>query len=160
MPSNGPIPIMHRTSSVSHEATVLADPARWVPFAMPERRRERLTPSDRIRTSREFARVKGGGMPMRGTYCLALVLRTPGEATRVGWIASKRGVGGAVQRNRARRRLREILRRRWPQVAASGYAIVFVALRGLLTAPHEALARDVERVLVRAGAIRSNEEAC
>ena len=114
---------------------------------------ERLTPADRIRTSRDFARVKAGGVAIRGPLCLMLVLRTPGEATRVGWITSKRAVGGAVQRNRARRRIREILRRRWPRVAREGLAMVFIAFRGTLTATHEALAAEIDRLLTEAGAL-------
>ena len=79
------------------------------------------------------------------------MLPKPGEPTRVGFVASKRGVGGAVQRNRARRRLREIVRRRWTRVAAHGYWMVFIASRGALDAPHERLVADVESLLSSAG---------
>ena len=85
----------------------------------------------------------------------------PGEVTRVSFVASKRSVGGAVQRNRARRRLREIVRRRWLRVPSAGYLLMFVAMRGVLTAPHQELASDVERVLAAAGALApiSTDEA-
>jgi ribonuclease P protein component len=62
-------------------------------------------------------------------------------------------VGNAVQRNRARRRLREIVRRRWERVPHTGYLMMFVAYRSTLTALHQELASDVERVLASAGAL-------
>jgi ribonuclease P protein component len=71
----------------------------------------------------------------------------------VGLIASKRSVGGAVQRNRARRRLREIVRRRWPRIASTGFGLVLIALRGAVDAPHAALAAEIERLLAQAGAM-------
>ena len=115
---------------------------------------ERLGSGHRIRTSREYARVRAGARAVRGPFFLALVLATPGEATRFGFIASKRSVGGAVQRNRARRRLRETLRRRWPRIAREGVWMVFIAHRGVLAAPQPALAVEIDRVLGEAELLR------
>ena len=120
---------------------------------MSDRPSERLLPANRLTRGRDFARVRGDGMAYRGRCCLLLVLSAAGEASRVGFIASKRGVGGSVQRNRARRRLREIVRRRWTRVPAQGYLLVFVASRLTLSAPHQALATDVETLLAHAGAL-------
>jgi ribonuclease P protein component len=118
--------------------------------AMPS---ERLLPANRLTSSRDYARVRGEGMAYRGRTCLLLVLTAAGETSRVGFIASKRGVGGAVQRNRARRRLREIVRRRWARVPSQGYLLVFIASRRTLDAPHQLLATDVETLLAHAGAL-------
>jgi ribonuclease P protein component len=114
---------------------------------------ERIGRENRLRVSRDFARVKGQGTALRGRHCLVVVQAVPGEPTRVGFVASKRGVGNAVQRNRARRRLREIVRRRWERVPHTGYLMMFVAYRSTLTALHQELASDVERVLASAGAL-------
>ena len=114
---------------------------------------ERLLPANRLTSARDYARVRGEGMAYRGRTCLLLVLTAPGETSRVGFIASKRGVGGAVQRNRARRRLREIVRRRWARVPPLGYLLVFIASRRTLDAPHQLLATDVETLLAHAGAL-------
>ena len=114
---------------------------------------ERLSEADRLRTSREYAQVKASGAAHRGRCCLLLALACPAEQSRVGFIASKRGVGGAVQRNRARRRLREIVRRRWSRVPATGFWLVFIASRGALAATHQELATEVERLLAAAGAL-------
>jgi ribonuclease P protein component len=114
---------------------------------------ERLSRDRRLRSSRDFLAVKSQGTAFRGSHCLLLALASPGEPTRVGFIASKRGVGGSVQRNRARRRLREIVRRRFPRLPESGYRLVLVAFRTALTAPHQDLASDVEHLLASAGAL-------
>ena len=114
---------------------------------------ERLLPANRLTRARDYARVRGEGMAYRGRTCLLLVLPAAGETSRVGFIASKRGVGGAVQRNRARRRLREIVRRRWSRVPDHGYLLVFIASRRTLDAPHQTLATDVETLLAHAGAL-------
>ncbi len=116
-------------------------------------RGERLSRFHRLRSSLEIAEVKDGGRALRGAHCMLLVLAQPGVPTRIGFIASKRGVGGAVERNRARRRLREILRRRWPRIPDAGYRILVIAHRGALTASHQELASDLERLLAAAGAL-------
>ena len=118
---------------------------------MSVRHPERLGHADRLRNSREFGAVQAGGTLFRGKCALLLVLPKPGEPTRVGFVASKRGVGGAVQRNRARRRLREIVRRRWARVTAHGYWMVFIATRVALDARHERLVAEVESLLSSAG---------
>jgi ribonuclease P protein component len=115
--------------------------------------RERLTPEHRLTSSRHHAAVREAGTSFRGRFCVMVVLACPGEPTRFGFIASRKSVGGAVQRNRARRRLRELVRRRWPRLSERGYWIEFIALRGALAAPHQELATDVEHLLARAGAI-------
>lgn len=112
---------------------------------------ERLERRHRLRASQDHDLVKAHGTAVRGACCLVLVLERPGEPTRVGFIASRRGVGGSVERNRARRRIREIVRRRWPRMPHTGWWLTFVAHRSTLTAPHADLATDVERLLERAG---------
>ena len=122
----------------------------------PEIRRghpERLGTEHRLTSELHFAAVKERGAAYRGRHCLLLVLACPGETTRLGFIASRRGVGGAVQRNRARRRLREIVRRRWPRMPGLGYWMAFIASRGAVTATHQELATEVEHLLATAGAL-------
>ena len=132
-------------------------PILGVPGPMTLRHPERLGRELKLRNSREFVAVQTGGTLFRGRCMLLLVLARPGETTRVGFIASKRGVGGAVQRNRARRRLREIVRRRWSRVAEQGYWMVFIASRAALDASHERLATEIESLLASAGIIAAVE---
>lgn len=116
-------------------------------------RPERLTRDHRLTSSLAYAAVKESGTAFRGKHCLMLVLARAGEPTRFGFIASRKGVGGAVERNRARRRLREIVRRRWPRLPETGYWIAVIAGRSAVLAPHQELATDVEHLLAAAGAL-------
>jgi len=79
----------------------------------------------------------------------------PGEAVRLGLTASRK-VGGAVVRNRARRRLREAARLVLPAAAAPGFDLVLIARSGTLTRPFSALLEDLRRGLARVGAARAD----
>ncbi len=125
---------------------------------MTDRHPERWDRARRLRTSQEHAAVKSRANALRGRHCLLLSLAQADAPTRVGFVASRRGVGGAVQRNRARRRLREIVRRRFAHLPPQGLWMVFVAFRSTLTAPHPELVRDVESLLTRAGAMASHDQ--
>ena len=121
--------------------------------------RERIPAAHRLRAVADFARMRAEGRPVRGTHCLAVVVSADELMTRIAFVASRKAVGGAVQRNRARRRLREIVRRHWPRVRPRGIWLMFVAFRTTLTAPHAELAMDVERILTRAGALVDSSPA-
>lgn len=143
---------------------MLASPLtlRTRPFAIPgdamtETPAERIGRGHRLRSSLEIEAVKREGIALRGRLCVLLALDRPGQPSKVGFIASRRSVGGAVQRNRARRRLREIVRRRWSHVAPTGRWLLLVAARGALVAPHPELAAEVERLLERCGALPAGE---
>ena len=128
-------------------------PSPWMATAMTDRRTERIGSQHRLRTSIDYAAVKRDGRAWRGRHCMVLAAETPGMPTRVGFIASRKGVGGSVQRNRARRRLREIVRRRWPRIAPVGHALAFIAYRTSVSVTHLELVADVERLLVQCGAL-------
>ena len=115
--------------------------------------RERLRPENRLRTSIDYSIVKESARAFRGRHCLVLAASRPGNVTRFGFIASRKSVGNAVQRNRARRRLREIVRRRWPRIQAEGHWIAVIAYRTAVTAPHQELASELEHLLASCGAL-------
>ncbi len=73
--------------------------------------RLRFPRAARLANAGEFRRVKDRGRTLGGRFLVLGVLREadPGRATRIGLITSRR-VGGAVVRNRVRRRLREAIR--------------------------------------------------
>ncbi len=67
-------------------------------------------PSDsRLRNRREFLRVRQGGRTLHTRHFLIVVLNKETGPTRLG-ITCSRKVGGAVQRNRIKRLLREYFR--------------------------------------------------
>jgi ribonuclease P protein component len=65
-----------------------------------------------------------------------------------GVVASKK-VGNAVCRNKAKRRLREIIRAHLPIGAQPGYVYVFIARHEILTYPFDDLPKDLGWALKR-----------
>lgn len=119
-----------------------------------ERHPERLASAHRLRAMRDFDALKAAGAAFRGPLCVLVTALVPGAITRVGFVASKRTVGNSPQRNRARRRMREVLRRRWPRMPREGFLLMLIATRRTVLAPHQELASEIERLLTEAGALQ------
>ncbi|MBA2622477.1 MAG: ribonuclease P protein component [Chthoniobacterales bacterium] len=99
----------------------------------------------------EFLRVKTEGRAQRGALLILGVLVLENEestAFRAGFVTSKR-VGGAVVRNRVRRRLREIVRRQ-QRALRSGIWIVVIARPSAAAATYRALEDEWLRLAKRA----------
>ena len=92
----------------------------------------------RIRRRGEFTGVFDGGVKRHGRLMSVFVLPTQGQCARLGIAASKK-IGGAVERNLAKRRMREVFR--VARVAAP-LDIVVIPRRELLTAPFESVQRE------------------
>ncbi len=75
------------------------------------------------------------------------------DATRVGFTVSKK-VGNAVERNRARRRLKAAAGEILPALAALDTDLVVIGRRETLTRPYSLLLQDLRTALKRVGARR------
>jgi ribonuclease P protein component len=91
----------------------------------PPRERLRFPRAARLRFAAEFRRVKDHGRSFGGRFIVLGVLREadPGRDCRIGLVTSRR-VGGAVARNRVRRRLREAIRASRSRLRAGGWLVV------------------------------------
>jgi ribonuclease P protein component len=100
----------------------------------------------RLRKRAEFQRVSRGTRVSVETFTLQSRAREGGRqddfGARVGLTVSKR-VGGAVERNRIRRRLKEALRAAAPLEAEAGRDYVLIARREALGRRFAALVHDV-----------------
>ncbi|MGN6462651.1 MAG: ribonuclease P protein component [Pseudolabrys sp.] len=75
------------------------------------------------------------------------------DAPRVGFTVTKK-IGNAVERNRIRRRLREVVRLSDPRHLRSGHDYVLIGRRAALTLPFVRLTQDFDGALRRAFAGR------
>jgi ribonuclease P protein component len=86
----------------------------------------------------------------RSTPLLVLrSLRTERAETRIG-LATPRTLGGAVQRNRVRRRLRELVRTRLERIGP-GWDLLLIARPAAGDASHAELAEAIDALLARSG---------
>ena len=100
---------------------------------------ERFPQSIRLRKRNDFLRVQDQGVKVSVDPLLALALKNPLNVTRLGITVSSK-VGNAVVRNRIRRRLREILRRRRHRFP-EGVDLVLIATARARAADFESLNR-------------------
>lgn len=122
-----------------------------------ESARFRFPAACRLKLSREFDRVRKEGNTVRGSLLMLGMLAVPEEHNfRVGIITSRR-VGGAVTRNRVRRRLREIVRRH-QHALRSGVWFVVITRPAAARASSRASEEEWLRLAGRAGLIRSSSE--
>ena len=70
------------------------------------------------------------------------------QVARFGFTATK-GLGGAVVRNRARRRLKAAVRVAAPSHAMAGYDYVLIAREGTVQRRFTELIKDLERALAK-----------
>jgi len=70
----------------------------------------RLPKVNRLRKPSEFQRVYAKGRRFEGRFMTVFILPSETEFQRLGITASKKAIGNAVQRNRAKRLLREVFR--------------------------------------------------
>jgi ribonuclease P protein component len=98
-----------------------------------------------IRQRSEFQEVYDRGRKHHGRHWLVFTLARAGKPARLG-IAATRKLGAAVERNRAKRRVRELFRR---HPAPPGFDIVVVPRRSLLDASFGSLEAEYVATLAR-----------
>ncbi len=108
-----------------------------------------LGQKDRVKESADFQRVRLEGESLRGTFVTIGFLRDARVTnSRFGFVTSRR-VGGAVTRNRIRRRLREIVRKHKPELA-SAFLVITIAHSRSAHASYAELEREWLRLAGRA----------
>ena len=123
--------------------------------------RDRLVPLQRLKKRAQFVAVAREG---RKAAQPGLVLQARGHAATVGkadagpfigiGFTASRKVGKAVDRNRARRRLRSLAASTLPRHAKPGYDLVLIARQATVTRPYADLQTDLMRALRRLGLLR------
>ena len=105
-------------------------------------------PIERLKRRPDFLLAAKAASCARGAVVLQARDRADEQPlVRVGFTATKK-VGGAVIRNRAKRRMREAARRLVPLLGRPGHDYVLIARGGAPTRPWERLLDDVKSALI------------
>ncbi|MBQ8111053.1 MAG: ribonuclease P protein component [Clostridia bacterium] len=106
----------------------------------------------RLGSNRNYRYVYRRGKSTPSRYLVLIYLK--GRELKIGFSASGK-VGNAVTRNRVRRWLREDVRRLRGRMKSGKY--VFIARTAIADAPHEAVTRDLHRLLARAKLLKEED---
>jgi ribonuclease P protein component len=101
--------------------------------------------AEKVRVRREFERAYKEGVRIPGRFMTLFVVPNGRATPRLG-VSATRKLGSAVERNRAKRLLRDVFRRR---KVAAGVDIVVVPRREMLDAPFASLEADFHAALDR-----------
>jgi ribonuclease P protein component len=100
----------------------------------------RFTKSRRVRRHGEFQQAFERGIRAHGRYLTVLMVPNKGGVARLGIVASRK-LGGAVDRNRAKRLIRELFRRT-TMPGRQGVDVVIIPRRELFDAAYSSLEAD------------------
>lgn len=109
----------------------------------------------RLRKSADFERVRRLGRSFAHPLVVLIARPNDLETVRIG-VSAGRSVGGAVQRNRAKRRLRALLRPLAEEILP-GHDIVVLARKPIAGASPDRLDKALRRLARRAGILRTPE---
>ena len=103
-----------------------------------------------LRRKADFDALGRHGTARSSRLLVLRSLRTGRPETRVG-LSTPRTLGGAVQRNRVRRRLRELIRERHEIDRRPGWDLLLIARPEAATASHAELRAALGSLLERSG---------
>jgi ribonuclease P protein component len=102
----------------------------------------------RLKQRADFVAAAGGAKVVSTAFVLQARERHDSRPARIGFTVSRK-VGNAVERNRVRRRLRELVRLNAGGVLRPGHDYVLVGRRAALSADFSELVADYDRALAR-----------
>ena len=101
-----------------------------------------------MRHRADFLAAAAGARAPASAFVLQTRKRDDDGPARIGFTVSKK-VGNAVERNRVRRRLRDVVRRSAALPSATGHDYVLIGRRAALTVPFERMLADFAGALTR-----------
>ena len=121
---------------------------------------EALPKRCRLRARAEFQKVYAQGQRYDGRLMAAFLRANEGPEHRLGVTASTKAIGKSVDRNRARRLLREVFRRSGNELNAlrKRYDWVINAKRSLLNSKEELRFAEFRRIVEQVGRDESGSE--
>jgi ribonuclease P protein component len=113
---------------------------------------------ERLRRRQDFLAARNGRSIAMPGLILQARDRQDGKPPRTGFTVSKK-IGGAVIRNRVRRRLREAVRLSMPDLAHDGFDYVLIGRGGTATRKFADLRNDLRLALERLHRAPAKESA-
>lgn len=110
---------------------------------------------ERLRQRADFLAAAGGVKVPSSGFVLQARDRNDKDPARIGFTVSRK-VGNAVERNRVRRRLRELVRLKSGDALRAGHDYVLVGRRAALSTAFSDLAADYDRAITRLHTMRRN----
>jgi ribonuclease P protein component len=101
----------------------------------------------RLTSRPQFLAAAKGRSSGKGAVVIQALAQPGQPVARVGFTATRK-IGGAVVRNRAKRRLREAARMLLPAFGRPGFDYVFIARAGTAARPWARLLDDVKSALI------------
>lgn len=114
-----------------------------------------LRKARRLIKNNEYRLVYKHGSFAVGRMCVIYKMPVAKEHTRIGFVTGKK-VGGAVQRNRARRLMKEVYRLHQHEIR-EGYHIVVVARAGINDTQYEQVEREMMRLFKKSKLLKVME---
>ena len=117
---------------------------------------------ERLKDRSQFLKIAASGIKWVAPGLVMQVRSLQGDSDshnliRIGFTTSKK-VGNAVERNRARRRLRELAREIIPARSRPGYEYVLIGRKATINRAYDKLRLDLETALKRLKTVRDKPE--
>ncbi|MBN1266603.1 MAG: ribonuclease P protein component [Anaerolineales bacterium] len=109
----------------------------------------------RLSSSKDFKRVRRTGKSYAHPFAVLIVEKNELNRIRIG-VAAGKSSGNAVQRNRAKRLLRESIRRHLTDIE-SGNDIILLARKRTCETNWNALSQAIDELLRRSGILKKQE---
>ena len=111
---------------------------------------------ERLRKSTDFQKIFEARRSFAGRLIVLHAVENGRDYSRVGFTAGKKSFGNAVNRNRAKRRLRECFRQQKISTDV-GYDMIVVGRSAMIDADYNELCVSMQKVLKKSGILSGKE---
>ena len=108
-----------------------------------------LLKQNRLKKKKDFEKVFNHGRIYRQDFLLLKLLKNDLEFSRIGFIVSKKISNKAVVRNKVKRRLRDIVRKKISDMKNNN-DIIIIALQGIQEKTFQEMEQEIDKIFIKA----------